>query len=154
MLAITFSVGPMRFALPAAQVVQIVPRVPLHQVAGAVAELAGLLELANQIVPVVDLGQRLRGEPCADRLSTRIIVANARHQTDSDYRLGLIAENVTDLQNVEVDASIGVGEPGLEEAIGGIARARGELLHWIDVSRILTSEERSRVYRGILARHT
>ncbi len=153
MLALTFRVGPMRFAIPTRRVSQIVPFVPLRQVAGMGAEIAGLLELGSAVVPVVDLGSRLRGEPCAARLSTRIIVVRIEHEA-RQVELGLIAENVTDLCTAEDAAAM--PDPGAadQRELGGVARLRGELLQWIEIDRILTEAQRARVYQGILARLT
>lgn len=151
MLALTFSVGPMHFAIPSRRVSQIVPLVPLRQVAGVGAEIAGLLEIGTDVVPVVDLGMRLRGEPCAQRLSTRIVVVLISH-AEHRVELGLIAENVTDLCPMDEGADVAAAGSALEGELGGVARLRGELMQWIEIDRILTEAQRERVYQGILAR--
>ena len=149
MLVLTFSVGPMRFALPLQRVRQIVPNVSLRSSAGMNNGIAGLLELGNTIVPVVDLGSRFRGEPCARCLSTRIVLVRTWHEAE-EVVLGLIAENVTDLCSTDHDLTIDQSE---SEKVGlsGVTRVNGEIVQWLDVGSILSSDQRIRVYQEILA---
>lgn len=155
MLALTFCVGPMQFALPSRSVVQVVPMVPLRQVAGlggnGGTEMAGLLELGTRVVPVIDLGVQLRGTASAQRLSTRIIVVRTHHD-GQPVELGLIAENVIDLCPLDDGESTPVRDasaPGA--ALGGLTRVRGALVQWIDVEQIVPPDARARIYQGIFA---
>jgi chemotaxis-related protein WspB len=89
MLLLTFTAGANRYAVDAAWVVELVPRVELRPVPHAPAFLAGLLEYRGKVVPVIDLGLLLGADPCQDRLSTRIILVNdapGRHNHREDDR--------------------------------------------------------------------
>jgi chemotaxis-related protein WspB len=126
MLLLTFTAGANRYAVDVARVVELLPRVELRAVPHAPGFLAGLLEYRGKVVPVIDLGLLLGAGPCADRLSTRIILVNGAsgdhnrqdddraspaqepgcpgprpdqdHDHDRDgHLLGLIAEQVSDL---------------------------------------------------------
>ena len=74
MLLLTFTAAGESYAVDGSGVVELVPRVGLRAVPHAPAELAGLLEYRGGVVPVIDLGVLLGSSPCADRLSTRIIL--------------------------------------------------------------------------------
>ena len=76
MLILTFTAGGNRYAVEAARVIELVPRVELRCMPHAPAFLAGLLDYRGTVVPVVDLGLLLGSSPCQDRLSTRIILVN------------------------------------------------------------------------------
>ncbi len=120
MLFLTFTAGPNRYAVDAARVVEIVPRVELRPIPHAPAFLVGILGYRGQAVPVIDLSLLLGAAPCRDRLSTRIILVNdtsgghnrgkqdrgeplgatGRSQSDQERDqnlLGLAAEQVSDL---------------------------------------------------------
>ena len=73
MLALAFHVGKDRFALRCADVVEVVPRVALRALPHAPAYIPGMFTYRGAVVPVIDLGLLMWGQPCADRLSTRII---------------------------------------------------------------------------------
>jgi chemotaxis-related protein WspB len=121
MLLLTFTAGANRYAVDVARVVEVVPRVELRPVPHAPAFLAGLLGYRGKVVAVIELGVLLDAPPCPDRLSTRIILVNAkpgdhnhrnpnRHDSaklsglapsDPDLEiLGLVAERVSDLITV------------------------------------------------------
>jgi chemotaxis-related protein WspB len=120
MLLLTFTVGPNRYAIDVARIVELVPRVELRSVPHAPAFLAGLLGYRGNVVPVIDLCLLLDVAPCRDCLSTRIILVrdapDDHNQSRSDpgdasedikrsgpdqarhsSLLGLVAEHVSDL---------------------------------------------------------
>ena len=114
MLLLTFTAAGEPYALDAAGIVELVPHVGLRAIPHAPTHLAGLLFYRGGVVPVIDLGLLLGSSPCADRLSTRIILvkspAGGQNRGDGSagaYReprlLGLIAERVIDLVEIEPD---------------------------------------------------
>jgi chemotaxis-related protein WspB len=112
MLLLTFTAAGEPYALDVAGIVELVPRVGLRAVPHAAAYLAGLLGFRGGVVPVIDLGLLLGSSPCADRLSTRIILVKSSpggqnrgkgpgEPDQGPNLLGLIAEQVIDLIEVE-----------------------------------------------------
>jgi chemotaxis signal transduction protein len=150
MLLLTFSIGPSRFAIEARRVVQVVPRVALRALPLMESYLAGVLDVGGHVLPVVDLGARLTGTPCVDRLSTRIIVVQIAHGPRS-VLLGFVAEKVTDLGEgpdaVPIESASSSG--GLD-CIGPILRIEGELIQWIELDRILPDHTRLLLYDVVL----
>jgi chemotaxis-related protein WspB len=126
MLLLTLKAGANRYAIDVARVVELVPRVELRVIPHAPPFLAGLLGYRGKVIPVIDLGLLLNGAPCANRLSTRMILVNdspgdqnrGAAPTDSAGEtpshsplnpvrdlslLGLIGEEVSDLVDVQRD---------------------------------------------------
>lgn len=69
-----FELAGQRYAVPVAQVREVLPRVALAPVPEAPVGLAGLLRLRGGHLPVVDLRERLGLPRAAPRLSQRIVV--------------------------------------------------------------------------------
>ena len=76
MLLLTFQAAGQLYAVDAARIVEVVPRVNLRPLPHAQAFLAGVFEYRGDVVLVVDLGVLLGAEPAPDRLSTRIILVD------------------------------------------------------------------------------
>jgi chemotaxis-related protein WspB len=124
-----------RYALAATRIVEIIPRVALRRVALAPAEVAGLFTYRGSVVPVVDLCLLLAGEPCSDRLSSRIVVVRLR-VGGGDRLIGLLAEGVGDML---VDSA--PEQPALRLAaapfLGGVFDDDGELVQLITPEQLL-----------------
>jgi len=91
MLALAFHLGKDRFALRCADVVEVVPRVQLRDIPKAPPYIPGMFTYRGGVVPVLDLCLLLWGAPCADRMSSRVILV--RH---GGRVIGLLAERVTE----------------------------------------------------------
>lgn len=136
MLVLTFQVDGIPYAVPVSQVIEVIPRVELRRVPHAPRCLLGLLHYRGAAVPVVDLGLLLANSPCAERLDTRILLVRAALGGGGD-RLGLVAERVNEL--VEVDADRPAMSPfGLLNApyLGRVFETSAGLLQLIDPGRI------------------
>lgn len=97
MQALVFRVGMHRLALRAREVVEVLPRMPLREVAMAPEAVLGLLAFRAHLTPVVDLGLLIRGERCRPQLGTRIVVVEVGAGTSSRRYVGLLAEDVSEL---------------------------------------------------------
>ncbi|MDR3622599.1 MAG: chemotaxis protein CheW [Paludisphaera borealis] len=129
MLLLTFQAAGQLYAVDAARIVEVVPRVNLRPMPHAPAFLAGVFEYRGDVVSVVDLGVLLGADPSPDRLNTRIILVDraapaskevaddcdaeassgpSSHASKPRRRslLGLIAEQVSDLSSVDPEALI------------------------------------------------
>jgi chemotaxis-related protein WspB len=101
MLALSFHIGKDRFALPCADVVEVVPRVQLREIPHAPPHVIGIFTYRGAIVPVVDLCRLMWRTPCPDRLSSRIMLV----RTGDRKLLGLLAERVTEAIALEAGAA-------------------------------------------------
>lgn len=96
MLALSFRAGHAHLALPARDIVEVLPRVPMRQPTLAPPAVVGLLPFRGSLMPVVDLCLLVAGRAAALQLGTRIIVV--RIGGDATARLlGLLAEDVSEL---------------------------------------------------------
>lgn len=101
MLCLYLQAGSERLAVPASAVVEVIPRVRFHPVAGAPPWLAGVFRFRGAVTPVIDLHQVATSEACPVRLSTRIAIVH--DPSGSGARaLGLLAERVTDLKPLTI----------------------------------------------------
>jgi chemotaxis-related protein WspB len=74
MLFLIFQLGHDRYALDAADVVEVLPLVPVKTLPGAPAWVVGVFSYHGQPVPVIDLPALALGRPAARRLSTRTVL--------------------------------------------------------------------------------
>jgi chemotaxis-related protein WspB len=136
MLLLTFRIREALYALNAAGVVEVIPRVVPRAVPHAPDYLAGVFNYRGIIVPAVDLGVLLEAGPCRARLSTRIILAGA---PDSPERLvGLIAESVNDVAPLAPDAAL---FPPIHRAeapyLGAVVQLGDDLVQLIVIDKLL-----------------
>jgi chemotaxis-related protein WspB len=82
-----------RYAIDSRHVSEVLPRVVLHPLAQSAPWLAGLLIHRGSATPVVDLVQLAAGSPCANRLSSRIVILQTELR-GIVRRVGVLAEQV------------------------------------------------------------
>ena len=138
MLLLTFQAAGQRYAVDAARVVEVVPRVRTRPLPHAPAHLTGVFEYRGEVVTVVDLGTLLGAGAAPDRLSTRIILVD-RDGGGRRELLGLVAEHVDDLASVD-PAAIAPIPAAIPDApyLGGLAETDAGLVQLLLVDRILT----------------
>lgn len=142
MLLLTFRAAGQRYAVDAARVAEVVPRVRLRALPHAPAHLAGMFEYRGEVVTAVDLGVMLGAAPAPDRLSTRIILVDRRDGPGAAdvprSLLGLIAEEVDELAPVDPAALVPPLVP-IPSApyLGGIAEVGADMVQFLYVDRLL-----------------
>jgi chemotaxis-related protein WspB len=150
MLLLLIRVGEGRYAVDARDVMEVVPRVGLRAIPHAPAFLAGVYDSAGQIVPVIDLGLLFHGTGCPERLSTRIVVVSYPLPGRPPARLGLVAERVSELCEVEAgEVPTGGTGAGQTSYLGPMFRLGGELTQMLRVDALLTAELRDELF-GVL----
>jgi len=141
MLFVLLQIGSDRYALPACDVVEVLPMMTLKSLPGAPAGVAGLVDYRGAAVPVIDLSALALGRPAARRVSTRLLMVKYPHPVVGERRLGVIAERATEMitrapddfrpTNVSSKATRYLG-PVTHDARGLIQR--------VDVQALLTDE--------------
>lgn len=161
MLLLTFQAAGQLYAVDAARIVEVVPRVNLRPLPHAQACLAGVFEYRGDVVLVVDLGVLLGAGPAPDRLSTRIILVDRaaavprRRAGDRELEappgpsprvptpsrrslLGLIAEQVSELATVDPDALIAAPvQVPRAPYLGGLAETPRGMAQLIAVEKVM-----------------
>lgn len=140
MLRIVFRVKDESYGVPAGRVVEVIPRVLLRPVAASPPGIAGLFVYRGTVTPVVDLSLLIAGEPCPDRLSSRIIVLALRSRATNGRRLvGLLAEGVTAITMESGDVQASLLIPGARY-LGDVARMGDRLVQLIEPEALIPDE--------------
>jgi purine-binding chemotaxis protein CheW len=121
---VTLGLGPEIFAVPVACVIEILAMRDLFRIPDGPPYLAGLADVRNQAVPVIDLRRKL-GMPSAELTQqTRIIVLEVAVGTNK-LAIGLIADRVIEVITLPADR-IGpppdVGGSWRSDYIAGVGR--------------------------------
>lgn len=95
-----FQIENERYALESKKIVEVLPFLQLKKLHQTPEYIAGLLNYRSCIVPVIDLCQLIRGHPCCQHLSSRIMLINYLGKDGSNQICGLLAERVT--QTLEI----------------------------------------------------
>lgn len=103
MLFLIFSVDQNNYAIPAREVVEVTPLVSLHSISSAPEYISGIMNYRTEKIPVLDLCALLKKSKYRKMMTTRIIVHMYRAK-DYTGLIGLIAEHVTELVDLEEDA--------------------------------------------------
>jgi purine-binding chemotaxis protein CheW len=137
---VTFRLGQEEYAVPVADVQEIL-RVPaITPVPASPAFVEGVVNLRGRIVPIIDLAVRLGLPPGQEGRSRRVIVSHA-----GPSAVGLLVDVVTDVlpvmaRSVEAAPAFLAALPHAA-CFHGVARWGDRLLLLLDLARVLTAEE-------------
>jgi chemotaxis-related protein WspB len=144
MLTLVFHIGADRLALDVRRVKEVVPRVRLRPLACSPAWLTGVFVYRGQVVPVLDLHRLVGAGDCPAHLSSRIILVP---QPGDDGRLlGLLAAQVADLQELELDSQALTRWSGPDGPdLGPVLAHREGVLRLLDLDRLLPESVRGQL---------
>ena len=145
MKVLAFHIGAERYGLRLAQVGQVLPAAALRALPLTPAYVAGLLDLHGTPVPVIDLAQLAGLGPSALRYDTRIVVADYAADDGSLRPLGLLAERVQGVQQVEPGR---LSDSGVRGApfLGQVATGDGAMLQLVDIEHLLAPDVRALLF--------
>ncbi|WP_300723528.1 chemotaxis protein CheW [Pseudomonas sp.] len=133
-LFLVFYIGDERYALPATDVVEVLPRLPLKPIAQAPAWVAGVFSHRGQMVPVIDISAMTFGNTAVERTSTRLVLVNYRGRL-----LGLMLEQATDTLRCSADDFQPYGLDNRDAPyLGPVRKDERGLVQWITISDLLT----------------
>lgn len=125
MLMLLFKVGNERYAIATQEVVEVIPLVLLKTLPHKPEHIAGVFNYRGRVIPVIDLCQLMRGKPCSENLSTRIILVNYYGRNHTQNILGLMAEQVVETlhksesefvdSNIQIDTAPYLGKMILDD---------------------------------------
>jgi len=117
-LMLLLSAGQHRYALPCRRVREVIANVNLQPLPNAPAFVAGVFNYRGLVTPVLDACRLLAGQPCAARLSTRIVLFDCKlPRTQTTRAAGLLAERVTDTRRLDRKKSAQTGFAELGEVV-------------------------------------
>lgn len=149
MLCLSFHIGQDRYALPAREIVELLPLVQLRRIPRAPDFIGGLLNYRGIPVPVIDLVQLGIGNPCQKLFSTRIILVKFALSTGSQRLLGLLVEQATDTIRLS-EGLLREAAVSLKEApfLGKVTTEAGDVVQLVKVAGLLTDDIRDLLYAG------
>jgi chemotaxis-related protein WspB len=144
MLLLVVRVAGDAYAVEAARVVEVVPRLELRTLPHAPEALAGLFRYRGRMVPVIDLGILLGSHPSPCFLSTRIILVDKPLPAEGMSKVGLIAERVSDVRRIDDDRIIAPPSIlGRNPYLGSIVSTDSGLVPLIDIERVFSEPLRN-----------
>ncbi len=143
-LFLLFRIGNERYALPATEVAEVLPRLPLKPIAHAPNWVAGVFAYRGVVVPVIDLGALTFGEPAQARTSTRLVLVHYRPApTGKAQLLGLILEQATDTLRCNPAEFQPYGLDNRQARyLGPVREDAHGLLQWVRVADLLDEQVR------------
>jgi chemotaxis signal transduction protein len=132
MLVLIVQVAEERYVVPAARVVEVLPRVRLSPVPRAAPWHAGVLSYRGAALPVMDLGRRLGDQPCAPRIGNRVLVVDVQRPAGVE-RWGVLVEQVLHVRDVDEASAHGAGRV--------VGLGDGLLLQALDLDALLDGLE-------------
>lgn len=138
MLHLAITIGEQRYAIPGRDIERVVPLVRLRKIPRTPNYIAGLLSYRGSVVPVVDLCSLIANRPAEPRLDSRIILVRYTPNSETNHRLGLIAEQVTDTVDLNEKSKVagGVHVPNVEY-LGRFASLDGMLIQEVVTNKLL-----------------
>ena len=137
---VSFGIGGSRWCIPVAEVVQIVRHENVHDLPNAQAPVAGVITLHSDVVPVVDLRERLASKEGADGAAggagekkRRILVVRLDGRP-----YGILVDEVRELVDLEEGRDADARAP-LPSSAAGFAFRGDEMLPILDLARAMGS---------------
>lgn len=155
MKLLVFHIGPDRYGLPLRQIRRVLPLMELKQVPLAPNAVAGLMNLHGQPVPVIDLARLAGYESSAGNFDTRIVLADYNAPGGTVHALGLLAERVQGVQEVDdgdlTDAGVRAAPfLGQVSARGQAAGGTG-MVQLVVLDRLLPADVRAALFPEVAA---
>ncbi|MFP3557735.1 chemotaxis protein CheW [Paraburkholderia sp. SIMBA_049] len=153
MLFLLFELDRDRYALDAADIVEVQTLTATKAIPGAPAWVAGVVERHGEPVPVIDLAQLALGRPSQYWRSTRLVFVHyrdTREPADADTPprlLGLIVERATQTRRIEREhfADSGIATPHARW-LGPVASDESGMIQWIDVQQMLDDDVKALLF--------
>lgn len=134
MLALLFKVRESRFAVPARDLLEVLPLIKLDRIVGVPAHFRGICRHRGVSVPVADLSLLLGGPPSAREISTRVFVLAPKPGRPP---LGFLAERATETRQFQESEFEAISWSS--SAVPFVTRVRQApegALHWVDADRL------------------
>lgn len=145
MKALLFHIGRDRYALRLGVVRRVLPLLALKQLPLAPPAVAGLMDLHGQPVPVIDLC-RLAGAGAAPACyDTRIVLVDYHAQDGACHALGLMAERVRGVREIDPGTLADSGVAGAP-FLGQVASDAEGMLQLLEPERMLAPALRALLF--------
>jgi chemotaxis-related protein WspB len=151
MLFLLFELDGDRYALDAADIVEVQALTSAKAIPGAPAWVAGLVERHGEPVPVIDVAQLALGRASQQWRSTRLVFVRYRDTRDardtSERLIGLIVERATQTRRIDRErfADSGVATPNARW-LGPVVSDEFGMIQWIDAQQMLDDDVKALLF--------
>ncbi|MES2152819.1 MAG: chemotaxis protein CheW [Pseudomonadota bacterium] len=145
MKVLVFHIGPDRYGLRLGGIARVLPALALKQLPLAPDYVAGLLDLHGAPVPVIDLSRLAGADPGPVWFDSRIILVDHACEDGVLRPLGLLAEHVLGVEEVDPAALAGSGVAG-PPFLGQVASSGAGMLQLIEPAGLLTPAARALLF--------
>jgi chemotaxis-related protein WspB len=153
MLYLLFELGGDRYALDVQHVVEVLPQVESKTLLGAAVGVTGLMNYRGKPVPLLDLPQLTLGQPCARRMSTRIIVTKWSGTSGESHLVGLLAERVTETMRRKASDFKEISSNGCRGTFAGAVATEGRsLIQRVEVKDLIPRSLQDTLFAEVEAR--
>jgi chemotaxis-related protein WspB len=147
MLFLLFQIGKDRYALEAAQVIEVLPLVNLKQIPRAPSGVAGIFNYHGTPVPLIDLTELALGRVSSAKMSTRIILTIYLSESCKKQLIGYLAEQVMEtIQRPKsdfVDSGVAASE---SPYLGSVAIENTGIIQRVEIGRLLPQSLREQLF--------
>jgi chemotaxis-related protein WspB len=140
MLFLVFELDGDRYALDAAEIVQVLPLAATKSIPGSPAWVAGVFDRHGEAVPVIDVSRLALGRAARQLRSTRLVLVRyeVEDAPDDEHLLGLIVERATQTLRIERQAFAGSGIATPHARwLGPVANDAIGVVQWVKVQQML-----------------
>jgi chemotaxis-related protein WspB len=151
MKLLVFHIGQDRYGLRLRAVQRVLPLLELKRLPLAPHAVAGLMNLHGQPVPVIDLARLGGAAASASHFDTRIVVVDYRSPDGVSHTLGLLAERVLGVQEVDESrlADSGVqAAPFLGQVAGDGTGTGAGMVQLVEPERLLPPDLRAALFQS------
>jgi chemotaxis-related protein WspB len=151
MLYLLCELGKDRYALEAAQVVEVLPLLEFKRIPHAITGVAGLINYHGTPIALLDLTELNLGRPSQARMSTRIIVTSYIEESGERHPIGLLAERVTEtIRRAETDfKKSGVNVEGAR-FLGPVLVEANNIIQRVEIKHLLPESLRSQLFAELV----
>ncbi len=135
------------YAIAATEIRRVLKRQRLKQIPSLPAWVAGVLEFEQQMVPVIDLYQRLLQRPASEKSSTRLVIV----RYDEQHALGLLLEKVNTFERLSLQGRMDV-TMNLQDHRYLAAVQQHEslgLVQHVALAQLLPADVRARIFAAV-----
>lgn len=137
---VSFQIGTEEFGVDILKVQEINRMVDITKVPRSPEFVEGIINLRGKVIPIIDLRKRFNMELSAHDKNTRIVVVDIEGQT-----MGMVVDSVSEVLRIPastIEPTPDVVTSVESDYIRGVAKLDNRLLIHLDLSRILSGEER------------
>jgi purine-binding chemotaxis protein CheW len=140
---VSFHLGTEEYGVDISQVQEIIRMVEITHVPRAPHFMEGVINLRGQLIPIIDLRTRFAMPRAEHTKSTRIVVTEIGNK-----RVGIVVDSVSEVLNIPIeqveeapDMIAGIGT----EYIQGVGKVNDRLIILLDLTMVITGEEKSQL---------